>query len=614
LDYLSPNLEILARRQPELAAAVRAAAFGRIELLASRKGLPTAYYHRVAGGTVPLHSRYDPMQEARRILDGNKTGEADYFVLLGFGLGYPLDALMERVAPDAIHTFVVESDLEILRAAFSARDLTQWLSRSHIHFAWPVSGNGLARQWEAFFDPVHAKKCAFLAHPPSLALNPIVFQSAVDLIQGKILQVFTDINTLVGKTQAFLANFAANFTLVSATPGVHGFAGQFAGVPAVLVAAGPSLDRNIHELRPFADRALILAADTALKPLLAGGIHPHFIFSADPGQQNYLHLKGADAPGSWLVAEATAYPDTWQAFRGRTIACAFENSSLPFLSEVFASKGTLRAWGSVATMCLDFGLLAGCDPVIFAGQDLAFSDGGMYCTGLQWDKRWFAEVCAPEDWERRCAELRAANRIVMAEDLFGSPVASTDKLTAYWTWFSEEIEKHPQTRFINATEGGILKNHVEIMSLREALHRFCGCRRDLRGEIRRLLADDSRKCPPTDFSSLRALQAELALLTEILEEGIHLCDHPAPAVPIHKVRKDLERVKESIYGLTKLAPLLDCFNQMGIVRFLRRCASLTSPHAKPDVMELKDTYLEYFRSMDLASGIIREGLSSLPCF
>ena len=65
--------------------------------------------------------------------------------------------------------------------------------------------------------------------------------------------------------------------------------------------------------------------------------------------------------------------------------CTFENSALPSLSDLLGHKGTLRAWGSVATMALDFALRLGCNPVIFVGQDLAHSYGRTYCSGVHFD-------------------------------------------------------------------------------------------------------------------------------------------------------------------------------------------------------------------------------------
>ncbi len=613
MEYFERNLAVLARSQPELAVILKSTPLRRIELAPARKGPPTGFYLRPAGDPVPLHSRYDPREEARRFLKEYDLAEADYFIFLGFGLGYGLDALLEIVAQDSAHIFVVESDLEILRAAFAARDLTSLLARPNLHFAWPPAGNELSRQWERFFDPVQARKSVYISHPPSLVIAPSLFKSAAEIIKSKTLQIFADINTLVDRSQRFLDNFTANFACASVAPGIGSFAHRFAGVASILVAAGPSLDRNIHELRSFQNRALILAADTALKPLLAAGVEPHFVLTGDPGYENYRHLEDAVTHKTHLVAEATTYPDSLTAFAGRTIVCTFVNSSLRAFSELFASKGALQAWGSVATMCLDFALRMGCDPIIFVGQDLAFSEGRTYCSGLHWEQQWFAGVQSPEQWERIWADLCAANKIVMTEDLWGRPVASTDKLLSYWNWITAEVEKHPEVRFVNATEGGILKDRVEIMSLRDALHRFCCTERDFHSEIRSLYADAARTEPHMDLAILARLRAESNQLQGILERGFALCREADSGSPAPEWSVRLDRARQSVYQLTNLAPLLDCFNQMGNVSFLRQHRALVSkPGSRPAPQELRAIYFELFQSLANAAKILAEALSRLP--
>lgn len=609
MSHLERNLALLARRQPHLAGLLRNVPLTRIRLAAARNGMPICSCQHPGEKPVALHSRYDPLLEARKNVEAIDLAGADYFVILGLGLGYLLDALLECTDQEKARVFVVEPDLEILRAALEARDLTTCLSLPHIHFAWPAEGDGLARQWQEFFDPVSAQRSVYISHESLLAQNPPLFKSAAEIIQSRTLQIFTDINTMIGSSLAFLENFVANFHRIAVMPGVRHFAGRFAGVPCVLVSAGPSLDRNIHDLRAYQDRVLILAADTALKPLLAAGIDPAFVMTADPRHENYLHLKGAASRKAWLVAEPTAYPDSLEEFAGRAVACVFEGSSLATFSEIWAGKGKLRAWGSVATMCLDFALLLGCDPVIFVGQDLAFSGGRTYCSGLHWESAWFAGVRTPEEWQSRWAAIRTHNKIVMAEDIFGRQVASTDRLLSYWNWITAEVEKHPEVTFINATEGGILKNRVRVMSLKEALHRFCPGTPLPSLDVPALLENASVEDRGADMALLEEIRQEALKIPSILEKGLRLDCPESARMPSQDLIRRCERVKNEVRALKRLAPVLDCFNQMGNVAFLRaRAAQSGRPVSSREIL---DVYLEYFRSVKRAAQPVEEALSRL---
>jgi hypothetical protein len=606
LSHFEANVSLLAARQPELVRQLRQASIESLRLFDSACGLPTACYEKKS--SLALHSRYDPIKEARYTIGKYECTGADYFILLGFGLGYLLDVLLEQNSDPSNHYFVVESELTILRAAFESRDLSPILSLPHIHFAWPASGPELAEQWQQFFDPVQAQKSIFITHPPSVSLNPAVFKAAVEMIQSQTFQIFTDINTLVGKSESFLDNFAANILNAARAPGVAKFSGNFAGVPAVIVSAGPSLDRNVHELRGWEDKILILSTDTALKPLLAAGIDPHFVLTGDPSHANFLHLKDASSKEAFLVAEATSFPAAFSEFEGRTIACIYENSSLQSLADLLGNKGTLRAWGSVATMALDFALLLRCNPIIFVGQDLAHTDGRIYCSGLYFDDEWFTGIVDPDGWKEQLCRLRSSRRAVMVEDIFGRPIESTAKLTAYWNWFIKVFRDHPEVQFVNATEGGILRENVTIASLREALYRFCGQSLSLRQRIRNTFKSAQENRLLYTSVSLETLLGETAAVQDVLNLGFRLCDTDNGYSPLELLKR-LEATKESIYYNPRLAPLLDCLNQMGNVTFLRKRQVLLQQQRSPNLLfDIQSAYSEYFVSVREALGKITNAL------
>ncbi|MBN1571504.1 MAG: motility associated factor glycosyltransferase family protein [Acidobacteria bacterium] len=610
LSYLEANLALLAVHQPGLAHQLKNIPTKKINISLSAVGIPTASYER-GSSKFALHSRYDPLKEARQILKKTDYTGTDYFILLGFGLGYILDALLEEKGSRSNHYFIVESDLEIIRAVFEARDLKHILSLPYLHFAWPASGPELAEQWRSFFNPVQAEKSTFITHLPSVALNAGFFKAAVEMIQSQTFQTFTDINTLVVKSQEFLDNFVKNLPAAARAPGIAKFKDSLSGVPAVIVSAGPSLDKNIHELRDFEEHVLILSTDSALKPLLAAGIDPHFVLTGDPSPANYLHIKGAPSKKAFLVAEATSFPAVFGEFPGKILTCTFEGSSLHSLSDLLGSKGMLRAWGSVATMALDFALLLQCNPVIFIGQDLAHTDGRIYCSGLCFDEDWFSGVVDPDKWAERLEGLRSGKRTIVIDDIFGQPVESTDKLTAYWNWFAKTFRDHPEVQFINATEGGILRDNVSVMSLREALHRYCRNNLDIRTRIRETF--DKAKEDSLFYAgiNLSTLKGEVAGIQAALELGFRLCRMRSGYSP-QELMKRLESAKESIYYNPHLAPVLDSLNQMGNFTFLRKRNQISRNSPDADLLEnIGSTYSEYFSSVREALSKINKALSQI---
>ena len=144
---------------------------------------------------------------------------------------------------------------------------------------------------------------------------------------------------------------------------------RFAGIPAVIVGAGPSLDEHLPELRRLSDRCLIVAADTALAPLETAGITAPVVVGVDPSEWNARHLAAPRrVDDTWLVAEGSLHPSVFTRFAGRTFT--FEVSGhepWPWFRTHGLTRGRLRAWGSVITSAFDLALRLGCDPIVFAG-------------------------------------------------------------------------------------------------------------------------------------------------------------------------------------------------------------------------------------------------------
>jgi hypothetical protein len=243
--------------------------------------------------------------------------------------------------------------------------------------------------------------------------------------------------------------------------------GQFKNVPLVLAAAGPSLDLNAHKLRDVADRCFILAVDTSLRPLLAAGVTPHAVMVADPAELNARHVVGAVPESVTMIAEQAVQPAVLDS-ASRRFLFGLGLFPDPLFAKYGFAKSTLEVWGSVATAALDLACRMGANPIIFIGQDFGFSRGKEYASHTIFHANPFTpEIGGP------LQEL----------DISGTPIHTTENLIAYRNHFVRRIRQQSGIRFINATEGGILREGVEILSLDEALAQCCKKPVDVSGKL-----------------------------------------------------------------------------------------------------------------------------------
>ncbi len=232
----------------------------------------------------------------------------------------------------------------------------------------------------------------------------------------------------------------------------------FGGLPALVIGAGPSLDRNIADIAAHRDRALIIAADTALRPLLAAGIQPHIVVAADPSETNARHLCDLPpCPATALVAEGSVDPEALCVFTGRTFFCRVgDHDPWPWLNERGIDCGKLRSWGSVLTTAFDLARTMGCSPIVFAGADLAFTDGRPYARGTTYEEVWYQAATWGQAIESSWAASIGSWPVATETGVDGAGVRTAPHLRSFRDWIATEAARLARGSVINGSGGGIL--------------------------------------------------------------------------------------------------------------------------------------------------------------
>jgi hypothetical protein len=418
-------------------------------LLTARSGLPNV---NVSGK--PYHSPYDPVREAQKFCAALKIEQADVIFLFGWGLGYCGNTLLTRLKSNArVIVFEPNSELfELSRAQTLNRPAFQ---DRRFQF---VVGERIGR----FFDDWGLQGCQdtdqllWIEWPAAVALDGEMLSSLKSSFRTRLRDKAANLLTHFQKGATYFENALANFKYQGSGDTASLF-GRFKNIPLVIVSAGPSLDLNIEELRGMADRCFVLAVDTSLRPLLAAGVTPHAVMVADPSALNARHVVGAVPETVYMIAEQAVQPVALESARRRFLF-GLGLFPGPLFAKFGFGKGTLEVWGSVATAALDLACRIGANPVIFAGQDFGFSWGREYARHTIFHNNPFSpELGGP----------------MKEPDIWGNPVHTTENLIAYRDFFVRKIRQRPDIRFINATEGGILRDAVEILSLKEALATHC---------------------------------------------------------------------------------------------------------------------------------------------
>lgn len=483
----------------------------RLRLVTTRSGQPN-----VEVGGVPYHSPYNPRREVQEFYRSQPLEGADVVLHFGWGLGYSGDILRDRTKKSA-RIVVFEPDEELFKYTLGQIDNQRVFQDPRFQF---VVGPRVCR----FFDNWNLEGCQetdqflWLNWPAAYQTHSTVADSLKENFRKSLRDRAANLLTHFQNGRLYFEQVLANFDF-QRDPDAGTLFGRFKNLPLVIVSAGPSLDRNVRELRGIENRCLILAVDTALRPLLASGITPHAVIIADPTELNARHIAGAVPDSTYLIAEQAVHTSALQSSSRRFIFGLGLFPDALFAKFGFA-KSSLQVWGSVATAALDLACKMGANPIIFAGQDCAYSWNRDYASHTIFDGRPF--------------DAGVAGRL-RVKDIWGREVPTTENLIAYRDFLVRRIRQTRGVRFINATEGGILAEAVEILSLRDALHQVCSKKIDIRfpkvvppsadlkaiSHLAEVLHSRSRKCTCLDaFLELTAKEAVLRHDDEAVNRSI----------------------------------------------------------------------------------------------
>ena len=195
---------------------------------------------------------------------------------------------------------MIEPEVDLFKKALCLVDVTSILPR--IKLILETDPIKIERKLRLYGQMMLTGRVILLPHSPSLGLFPEYGQirkAVLDTIHWARVNFSTNIN----RGTLFQRNILTNIPEIIKNPGIEPLKEKRKKKPAICVAAGPSLDKNIQLLSRIKSRALIICADGALKVLLRHGIKPDIVTSIHPEQ-----LTTKPFEGSWNQTKDISLP------------------------------------------------------------------------------------------------------------------------------------------------------------------------------------------------------------------------------------------------------------------------------------------------------------------
>lgn len=463
MEIFAQNLKYITGKKIFLLGCLTEEDETEIARTESMSGEPVVQIKR-DGYTYSLNSMYDTESCVERWM--GQFGEVHplaIFVVMGLANGRYLEMLHDRYPQNMI--ILYEPSVNVLKAWLEQKDNREYLESEYIYLAAGERGKTLLQRYYnihiSYKDRNLVNWCVL---PGYLFMWTETIEELRREFNDMIEQIVSSKNTVLLFGKDRIRNILGN---------IHDMRSQYSlgdlyralgrekvrSRPAIIVAAGPSLDKNIDELGNAKGKALIIAVDTAIKSLEQHGIMPDIVVSVD--SQKPLGLFEAKMMKSVpLVLETSSNGKLAELHGGhRFYSGTSEVYSRELMKKLDKKIEYMLTGGSVANSAFSIATKVGFPVIMLVGQDLAYPDNRQHTAGAYAD--------AEQD------KLDSNRKYFEVEDIYGNMVLTETNMDMYRRWLEKEIRDKSSITVIDATEGGAKIKGTEIMTLKEALSRHC---------------------------------------------------------------------------------------------------------------------------------------------
>lgn len=479
-----------------------------------------------------MGSKYRAQKDIDKfILEMGDYNTETIFLCFGFGTGEHINKLLEVTGKDN-KIVIIEPDLKVVKTVLNLDKVYNILKNDRVILS--PKYNEMGNFFEIVIPQLSANntKFVFFANYKETYLKEAVdcYNHYVDYIEDTII----GINTAAYHSRHFFSSSINNLKYILKSTELSNLKDLYKGRTAVIVSAGPSLEKNINLLKEYKQKCIIITGGRTLKSLLDIGVVPDFVCTVDPDVPAFDVMRGTfECTAPMLFSELT-YNGVLENYKGKKVF--FSEMSTTTVTEGLIDTKCVNLFqgGSVAHTCTALGIYLGCENIIFIGQDLAYTNDKTH-----------ADIAGDNE---------AFNpNITFVKDIYGNDVKTSMVLDYYRIALQKEIKFFgDKYNFINSTEGGANIEGTKVIPLRESLNNLTGEIID-KDKINIILNENKIENNISQEELVKRLNNVLEKFKTIKEElpkGVKICNEILGNLEgiddnkINKLNKKLDKIDE----------------------------------------------------------------------
>ncbi len=422
----------------------------------TRRGDKTLSYIR-DGKRIYFHSKYNPLREASAIIEEYEDIGDKNIIFYGTGLGYHIDLILKENPNNNFYIF--EPIGELMEKFLSIRNLSkaEYKNLKGLNLGL----DNIEEEISRFLD-INRKETIIIELP----IHKQIFEEEYKKFSDIFLNVTKSKRSILATDYSFqrrwIINSMKNFKEVLSTPNILiEKKGEFKNKPALIVAAGPSLNEEIENIRYIKDNGLayIFSVGSAINTLIHHNIYPHAATTYDPKKTNQgviKIIKTKNIKEIPLIFGSSVGYETLENYPGDKYHMITSQDKIAkyYLSDEYNEIDIVLDAPSIAVVTLQLLITLGFNPIILAGQNLGYVGTAKHAEGVDYSRKLTDEQLKKALW---------------IEDVYGDQIRTSASFNRMRQQMELYIDKAEKGRVINTTKGGAKIKGTEFRELKNII-------------------------------------------------------------------------------------------------------------------------------------------------
>ncbi|ONI43897.1 hypothetical protein AN640_06000 [Candidatus Epulonipiscium fishelsonii] len=394
-------------------------------------------------------SKYEPKIKAYKNVSLNDFNKDTLWIIMGYGFGYGIKKILDYRGAFRHKVIVIEPNEELLKYQMEFEPINE----DEIIFFSGTDFTKLREILTIYNEKIILGEFCIITNKVYLYFYEEYFKYINDILKNNIMHARLMYGFAAIRTMEEIEHTILNYNFIKNSYFLSDLT-KYKNVPAVIVSAGPSLSKNIDQLKDF--NGLIFVVSRNINSIYERNIEADFIVHADSNDFTFNLLKENTCLDYPMICSNHSNYNLLEKYKGIKY---FTTNGRKTCEGLGLEINKLTYAISVSVLAMSAAIHLKCNPIIFIGQDVAFTD----------DK--FHDIGSRDEEEIKNFKIPKNFILTKAFD-----EKSEVKTSEMFLGIKENIEGHikdnPDINFINATEGGAYIEGCTHMSLKNVIEKY----------------------------------------------------------------------------------------------------------------------------------------------